>query len=180
MARRLGLILLLIMMMVIAFIYDEWFSRRETFTAAGQKIHISDGDSFAIARHRMRIEDIDAPELDQNCTAANGQRWACGRAAKASLEKLLLSPGLVCTAGAADQFGRSIVTCSITGIADIGAEQVRTGMAVSHEYMTMRTYGDQEDEARAAKRGIWQGDFTAPSEWRAAHPTLRTKTLPTE
>lgn len=172
--------LLLILMMIAAFLLSEWGAQRQTVFGAGQEIHISDGDSFAIGKHRLRLEDIDAPELNQNCTAANGQQWACGKAAKASLEKLLVSPGLVCTADAQDQFHRSVVTCAVNGIEDIGAEQVRAGMAVSHEYMGMRSYGDQEDEARTAKRGIWQGKFTAPSEWRAAHPTLRTKTLPTE
>lgn len=178
--RGLGLLLLLAIMMVGAYLYGEWTDKRETLSGENQKIHISDGDSFAIGKRRLRLEDIDAPELDQNCTAANGQSWPCGKAAKASLEKLLLSPGLTCATGVADQFGRGIATCAVAGMPDIGAEQVRVGMAVSHEYMAMRRYGTEEDEARTEKRGIWQGEFTLPSEWRAAHPTLRTKTLPTE
>jgi endonuclease YncB( thermonuclease family) len=30
----------------------------------------------------------------------------------------------------------------------------------------------QETEARAAKRGLWTGDFTQPREWRRQHPRI--------
>lgn len=160
---------MLLLILFAAFAYSKLSDRYEIVSAAGQKIHVSDGDSFAIGKRRFRLHDIDAPEFAQNC-AINGVTWACGKAAKASLEKLLLKPGLNCAAEAEDQFGRSVATCAVTGIKDIGAEQVRTGMAVSHEYMTMRSYGDEEDEAKAAKRGIWQGEFQTPVDWRTAHP----------
>lgn len=157
-------------MMAAAYYYGQYADIRETVSVGGQKVHVSDGDSFAIGKRKLRLEDIDAPELHQNCTAANGASWPCGQEAKASLAKLLGTASLHCSAATTDQFGRSVATCSAKGISDIGGALVRQGMAVSHEYMTMRTYGDEEDEARDAKRGIWQGKFERPKDWRAANP----------
>lgn len=158
--------------MAAAYAYGVWSDNREAIPVAGRKIHVSDGDSFAIGNRKLRLQDIDAPELDQFCTSAIGESWPCGRVAKAALEKLLLSPGLACMAEAKDRFARSIATCSATGVPDLGGEQVRAGMAISHQSMAMRSYGAEEDEARAAKRGIWQGRFEQPADWRAARPRI--------
>jgi endonuclease YncB( thermonuclease family) len=31
-------------------------------------------------------------------------------------------------------------------------------------------YQELQDEAEAAKRGIWRGSFERPADWRAANP----------
>ena len=38
---------------------------------------IIDGDTIVVAGERIRLQGIDAPELQQTCTAY-GQPWACG------------------------------------------------------------------------------------------------------
>jgi endonuclease YncB( thermonuclease family) len=146
----------------------------------GQAISVADGDSFAISDRKLRLDGIDAPEYRQTCSDASGKSWDCGKAARAALESLLRSPGLACTESAQDQYSRAIAKCSLDRIGDIGAAQVRAGMAVSHEYYGVRTYGDEEDAARAARRGIWVGKFIPPDEWRAIQATLRTNTVPAE
>lgn len=135
----------------------------------GRTLTIADGDSFAIGARKLRLDGIDAPEYHQTCADAAVRAWDCGNASRASLEQLLREPGLTCTAGAIDKYGRSIATCSNARLADIAAAQVHAGMAVSDEYFGIRSYGDEEDEAISARRGLWTGEFLRPDEWRAAN-----------
>ena len=48
---------------------------------------------------------------------------------------------------------------------DLGAELVRQGWAVA----TGDTYRVEEAEAEAKRRGLWQGGFVQPADWRRAH-----------
>ncbi len=156
-------------MIAAAWLYANKTDPSETIISTGQAIRAADGDSFTIGVRKLRLYGIDAPELKQTCTGAAGQIWQCGAAAHGALITLLAQPGLTCQAKAQDRFGRSLATCSAANTANIAAAQVRSGMAVSNEFNGMREYGAEEDEARAAKRGIWQGSFIGPKEWRATH-----------
>lgn len=147
---------------------------------AGQKLIVTDGDSFVIGVRRLRLDGIDAPEYRQTCKDPTGSFWECGKAARAALEALLREPELRCVAEAQDRYARSIATCGNKRRSDVAASQVAMGMAVSDEFYGIRSYGDEEDAARSAKIGIWSGEFTAPSEWRALYPILRTNTVPAE
>lgn len=166
-------------------IFGTWFyldlaDTREPFTIGGEKLTVADGDSFAIGPEKLRLDGIDAPEYRQTCKDGAGRDWECGKAARAALEQMLREPGVSCVTEAKDRYARSIVTCSSTGIKDIGAAQVAKGMAISNEFYEVRSYGDEEDAAREAKNGIWAGTFDRPSEWRAAQQTFRTNTVPAE
>jgi endonuclease YncB( thermonuclease family) len=178
--RILGWLALLVFIGAIAAFLDEWMDPPQAITASGQQIRVADGDSFAIGPRKLRLDGIDAPEYLQKCTDSVGIDWECGRVARASLDKMIRRPGLSCQIKAADQYGRSIATCAAPDIADIGSAQVLGGLAVSHEYFGIRDYGDEEDQARDAKRGIWIGEFMPPAEWRAAHAALRMNTVPAE
>ena len=56
-------------------------------------IHVTDGDSLRVRPAdggdpvTVRLEGIDAPELDQTCEDTNRQSWPCGRAALRALLK---------------------------------------------------------------------------------------------
>jgi endonuclease YncB( thermonuclease family) len=156
-------LLLLGTMLAFAWTYDP----RESISPGSAAVHAVDGDSFTIGVNKLRLDGIDAPEYRQKCHDAKGDEWQCGKAARAALEKRLLEPGLVCKAQMLDRYARALATCSTAQTVDIGAAQVRDGMAVSHEYLGVRDYPDEEDTARAAKAGIWQGEFELPSTWRA-------------
>lgn len=163
-------LLLLLAMLAAAWFYAQSADQRERIDAGQAKLVVMDGDSFAIGTRKLRLDGIDAPEYKQNCKDAKGADWPCGLAAKASLQRLLLAPGLSCLAEVHDRYNRSLATCSTDQTPDIGAQQVADGYAVSHEFNELRDYGKEEDAARAARRGIWQGEFTRPEEWRTAHP----------
>ena len=66
-----------------------------------------------------------------------------------------------------DRYGRPIVAVDHAG-ADVGAEQVRRGMAwVYRQYSKDRSLYALDSEARAARRGLWADSQPAPPwEWR--------------
>ncbi|MEW6767701.1 MAG: thermonuclease family protein [Pseudomonadota bacterium] len=129
---------------------------------------VVDGDTLAISGVRIRLLDIDAPELDQNCTDGQGRDWPCGRQASSQLRALIRGRDLTCQPQSKDQYGRTLAICSLPDKTDINAWMVQQGWAVSYDYAN--TYGAQQVEARAAKRGIWSGTFTPPHDWRRQHP----------
>jgi endonuclease YncB( thermonuclease family) len=152
-----------------AWLLEEKTQPRETIVADQYEIVTADGDSFRIGNRKLRLKGIDAPELHQTCNDATGAIWSCGQSAHGALITLLAEPGLSCVAEISDRFGRSLATCKTSKTPDIGAAQVAAGMAMSDEFNGLQTYGDEEEQASSAKRGIWRGEFMPPKEWRAAH-----------
>lgn len=160
-------ILLLLGMLFLIWFFDQQDNRIDI---AGKNIVVSDGDSFVIGRERVRLTGIDAPELHQSCSDQSGRLWPCGTDARDALAAKLKIPGLVCASQQEDRFHRKLVTCSTPSVADIGAAQIAEGWAISEEFGEGRDYPDQEDSARAEKRGIWRGSFERPRAWRNGHP----------
>lgn len=172
--RRFGLLRSLLALLVIVLLsvfLNDWLHERHTLSAAGAALTVQDGDSFAIGKQRLRLNGIDAPEYRQNCQDSTGIEWECGKAARANLERLLREPGLVCEYEVADKYGRALASCRTASRVDVAAVQVADGFAVSHEYYGVRDYPDEEDAARASRRGIWQGDFELPATWRSLRAT---------
>lgn len=162
------------MILGLAWGYAKLTDRRETIASKpGQAIRAADGDSFVIGARKLRLTGIDAPEFRQACKDARGTGWACGAASRGALIQLLAQPGLACEAEASDRFGRALAICSTAETPDIAAAMVSAGLAVSNEFYGLRDYGEEEDTAREAKRGIWRGAFTNPREWREANPRAR-------
>lgn len=168
------------MLLMTAFIAAIWFytgrnRTSETISPGQEHVNAADGDSFSIGARKFRLTGIDAPEYRQTCLDAAGAAWPCGDAARRSMAALLGQAGLSCQVGPYDRYGRALVTCAAQSVPDIAAAQVRAGMAVSSAFNARRNYPKEEDEARAAKRGVWRGSFMVPKEWRAAHaPGVRT------
>lgn len=122
----------------------------------------SDGDSIRLNGDRIRLLGIDAPELDQTCTDANGREWKCGRQAKERMAALLSGGVVRCVSRRRDRYGRALATCTVNGT-DIAATMVSEGLAVSYN-----DYVNEEALARASRKGIWAGTFTRPRDWRDA------------
>ena len=123
--------------------------------------HVADGDTIEIAGQRIRLAGLDAPERDQTCAMADGTPWSCGRIAADRMRELTRGATLSCRGEDHDRYGRLLATCSDGGI-DIAEALVRDGLAVaSGRYLAAQAV------ARGARRGIWQGDFDRPADWRA-------------
>jgi endonuclease YncB( thermonuclease family) len=134
---------------------------------AGAHVRVIDGDSLRADGKKIRLTGIDAPELSQTCRDAQAREWPCGLAAKARLIALVSRGKVVCTARGHDRYGRTLAVCSAGGTADLGEALVRTGYAVDYYE---GGYHAAEREARGARRGLWQGEFERPEDWRRRHP----------
>jgi len=132
-------------------------NRQEIFQSGG--FFVIDGDTLSRQGERLRLLGIDAPERDQQCERS-GASWACGREARDLLVKLLKDGGVECRGGDHDRYGRLLATCRAGGI-DLNREMVRRGMAVSYG-----AYRAEEAEARAARAGLWAGNFERPADYR--------------
>ncbi len=132
------------------------------FTA---RVGVVDGDTLTMGNERLRIHGIDAPEMAQTCERQAG-RYACGEAARTAMAGILGRGVVACQHLDTDQYRRRIVRCHDDQGRDIGAELVRQGWALAFtRYAT--DYVPQEAAARAARRGLWEGRFDAPWDWRA-------------
>ena len=160
--RRLGTAFYLVVICSTAILADDlpWsLGGRIVVTA------VSDGDTIRSGQLRIRLHGIDAPERQQQCTTPEGARWACGNAARDALKTLVASTAaLDCQMTDVDRYGRLIMRC-FAGDVDVGATLVRAGMALAY-----RRYADDyiadEEAARAARSGLWAGQFDAPWDWR--------------
>ncbi len=131
----------------------------------GQAWRVVDGDTLETpGGNRVRIQGIDTPELDQQCRNDSGE-YACGLVARQAMRRLVEGAGVRCAALGFDVYGRVLGICHDAAGRDIGAELVKTGMAMAYRRFSDR-YLAQEAHARAAKIGIWSGPFTPPWEWR--------------
>jgi hypothetical protein len=111
-------------------------------------------------RHRRRY----APESGQFCRDAQGGRYRCGQRAAFALADRIGSDLVNCTRKDTDRYGRMVAVCLHKG-ADLSAWLTHEGWALAYrEYSSV--YIPQEAIARAAKRGMWAGEFTPPWEWR--------------
>jgi endonuclease YncB( thermonuclease family) len=122
-----------------------------------------DGDSFNI---EIRIFGIDAPEPGQTCKDAQGLSYPCGRIARDAIAELLKGKTVRCEKQAQDtKFGRPVAICYADGV-DVGAKMVDRGLAVAYRRFSLK-YVPNEDQAKAAKRGLWAGAFEMPGDYRA-------------
>jgi endonuclease YncB( thermonuclease family) len=131
--------------------------------AANSRAVITDGDTIKINGRRIRFHGIDAPESRQSCSVS-GRRYACGQQATEALKQLIGGNPVSCEEKDIDRYKRLVAVCSVGNI-DLNAAMVSQGWALAYRRYSS-DYVPEEESARAARRGIWQGDFTAPWEWR--------------
>lgn len=134
---------------------------------------VEDGDTLVINGRRsygacqggevVDLYGIDAPELEQTCTA-RGQSWQCGRQAAATLLRLTLKKTVTCLGNSYDRDNHLVGECSAGGV-NLNSMMVRQGLAVTDG----PRYAREEGQARAEGAGMWMGSFERPADWRAAH-----------
>lgn len=126
-----------------------------------------DGDSLRKGAQEYRLHAIDAPELHQTCQRADGRDYACGREARQQLAQLTGAGPVSCRVLETDRYQRLVAECRAGGVS-LNDAMVRAGWALAY-----RRHGQDhaaaEAEARKARRGLWQGRFETPEDWRNAH-----------
>lgn len=131
---------------------------------------VVDGDTLDIAGSRIRLFGIDAPERSQLCEIGQVS-WPCGRNAEAILAGATRGRDVDCRGNGRDRYGRLLAVCYVGG-ESLNARMVRDGWALAYRRYSL-AYVGEEAEARAAGRGVWQGPFIEPWEWRSAQRPQR-------
>lgn len=124
---------------------------------------VVDGDTIEIRRERIRLFGIDAPEGQQRCHI-NEKPWRCGQHSAFALANLIGRAWVRCVEKDRDRYGRIVAVCFL-GQKDINAWMVEQGWAVAYRHFA-KDYIGHERRAAASKRGLWQGQFVAPWDWR--------------
>lgn len=89
-------------------------------------IRVTDGDTFRLGGERVRIANIDTPEMPGRAACAYEADRAL--AAKARLSQLLAGGEIVIARDGVDQYGRTLATLRVNG-RDVGDQLVGEGMA---------------------------------------------------
>jgi endonuclease YncB( thermonuclease family) len=136
----------------------------------GYVVGVADGDTITVldtdkVQHKIRLTGIDAPEKKQ----------PFGNRSKQSLSDMVFNKTVTVETDKRDRYGRELGKV-MDGSKDVNLEQVRAGMAWHYKayertqpIIDRQAYADAENEAKAAKRGLWvDSEPTPPWEWR--HP----------
>lgn len=168
--RRLAPWLFVVLVIAGVFVWNFYLDRDVRVDKDGRGISVQDGDSFVLQQTVIRLDGIDAPELKQNCYSADGSIWRCGGEARNQLAKMLRKGDVKCEPRAKDSYGRTIAKCSARDVPDLAEAMVRMGWAINAAKLGEGLYAAAEEEARNAKRGVWQGKFERPAVFRLQHP----------
>lgn len=141
----------------------------------GKVVRVSDGDTITVLdadnkQHRIRFQGIDAPESKQ----------AYGQASKENLSKMVFGKQVTVVWDKVDKYRRTVGKVLLDG-RDINIEQIKAGFAWHYKKYAEEqpaedrvTYARAEEQARAAKLGLWQDpNPTPPGEWRVEAKTER-------
>ena len=134
-------------------------------TIQGKVTRVSDGDTVWVAdaagKHKIRLVKIDAPESDQ----------PYGKEYTKFLSRLVYGKEVEVEWTEKDRYGRILGIIYLKrdeGKVDVNLEMVKTGNAWHYSYHDKTpTYVEAENDARAAKRGLWAApDPVNPYQWR--------------
>jgi endonuclease YncB( thermonuclease family) len=141
----------------------------------GKVINVHDGDTVTVLDQKnkkthIRLQGIDAPELKQ----------AFGSVSQQNLSRMVLGKQVTIVWTKLDKYRRTVGTIMLDGH-DVNIEQVKAGLAWHFKKYEdeqsaedRRTYAAAEQQARAAKLGLWQDpNPTPPGDWRADVKTQR-------
>lgn len=121
------------------------------------RVRVVDGDTIRFLNGpRVRLSDIDAPELKQTCRClGNGKVYPCGKTSKETLESIIGNHKVYCESDKLDVYGRWLGTCwtleSGRKGTNINRRMVQLGEAVT--YKDAMKYRLEEAEAKITKKG---------------------------
>jgi len=133
--------------------------------ALAQDIRVINGDTFVLDGEIIRLWGIDAPELDQTCTAEDGREVEFGLIAAQTLAELLTSLN-VCETMDTEQDGRTVAWCALDDGTDVAGQMVADGLAWDWLEYSGGHYRSAEVIAYRNQLGHWQFDCLPPWEWR--------------
>jgi len=122
----------------------------------GKVVGVSDGDTITVMHHgkgeRIRLYGIDCPE----------KRQAFGKRAKQFTSSMVFGKHVSVKPITTDRYGRTIAWVYVNGTC-LNEELLRAGLAWHYKkYSTERHLAELENEARAAKTGLWSDPHATP------------------
>lgn len=130
---------------------------------------VTDGDTIKIDEKKIRLLYIDAPESSQTCFDKNYDEYFCGKISKEFLQNLIAEKQVKCLYDKFDKYGRYLAECFIDNNS-INNELVKNGMAVTYFFGHInQEIANSEIDAKENHRGIWQGAFQLPKDYRKTH-----------
>lgn len=128
-------------------------------------VGVHDGDTItglddSKTQFKIRLDAIDAPELGQ----------PFGQASKKALSEKVFGKDVVVIVKTKDRYGRTVGHVMIDG-RDVNLEMLEAGMAWHNQHYDHNArLARAEEEAHAAKKGLWaDGDAVPPWGWRKEH-----------
>ncbi|MAU54067.1 MAG: nuclease [Roseovarius sp.] len=132
----------------------------------GGTVRVIDGDTLDVGAVRVRLHGIDAPEIGQGCTNADGVAWDCGSWVAGQVRALIGGRRVRCETVTEDRYGRTVARCALAG-QDLGRMLVAKGLALAFRRYSM-AYDLEEKGAAVAGRGIHAYRFARPEDHRRA------------
>ena len=130
-----------------------WTIGGEPPQLAGRVTAIHDGDTFHIGRTIIRVYGVDAPELET----------AYGPASREALTRAIGDRPVTCEDTHTRSHGRVVARCFNARHADLAQQLAREGWVVDWWIFSCGRYQADQDEARAARRGMFAYGVTP---WR--------------
>lgn len=142
----------------------------------GRVVGISDGDTLTLLvpdgasfrQIKIRLAEIDTPESAQ----------PYGQKAKQALSDLAYNKQARVVVETTDRYGRTVGRVFVSNL-DVNAEMVKQGAAwVYRQYAKDQALYSLEDQAKAAKRGLWglqEADRCEPWNWRKGSCSMSAK-----
>mgnify|MGYP001494158344 CR=1 FL=1 len=136
---------------------------------------IIDGDTIRIDNYKLRLEGIDAPEINQKCKIEKlkissiigftfYKDYNCGKVSKENLVEKIGISKIKCISSSQDRYKRYLATCYKDKI-NLNRWMVRNGHALAYKRYSKK-YVSDEEFAKENKLGMWRGKFLNPEKWR--------------
>ena len=171
--KRKAILLFIICLIFFFLTYQDVKSSEITSITGHAKV--TDGDTIKINTFKIRLNGIDAPEKKQKCKRPYleifififYEDYSCGQKSTEALIKKINNQKITCKISNVDYFKRLIGECYKRKI-NLNAWLVSNGHAVAFRKYSKK-YVFHETLAKQEKKGMWQGKFEMPWDYRKSN-----------
>ena len=168
--KRKAIILIIICSIFFILTYKD--VKSEEIKEISGNAQIIDGDTIKINSKKIRLHGIDAPEFKQKCKKPYltiifftfTKDYPCGKISTQKLQKKINNKVITCKILDIDRYKRLIGECYKRNL-NLNSWLVSNGYAVAYRKYSKK-YISNEINAKNEKKGLWQGKFEMPWDYR--------------